>query len=799
MTDTSKLSLEQIRLRLLENGYTPLPGVGKACYMKGWPTVAVTPELINGPWRRKGNQWPDTCIRIENGLAAIDLDIDDNEATMLAIVAEIDAEVPGLSQRAMVRFGKGTKEAWYVRTSEIFGRIHGAGYCPPGKTPDQLTCRVEIFGGGSPREFGSIGAHTRAADGSVVVAYEWQGASPLDTRLDDLPELTKQEFYAIVAAVERVLLRLGWTLVARSKAGEDNVERLFALTDDMQFVLHDGRRLSLPDVRKAAADEDGLRCSASWLEGDIAVNTSRCLIGLTKGGHVAIYETASGIAYIEKSAAPAPKPKLNLDRVAEKLTELKARRMYTIHGDDDAEVAAKKMLHTYAYCATARNCVIPIREPDGAMTLIAFRSLYAANITDSLPGPRGGITKVSPVDLWLTHTQRVTVAGTRMRPDREWPLYEDEGAQWVNTYRAPHHPQEGGDAGPGMDFLARLVPEPSERRWFLQWLSYKLQYPFVPGPAVILVSPSFGTGRGMLAELLAALFGRRYVKSIPFHMVSGKSYQSQYNDWGATALVAFVSESSETEGSTSTYQARQNAYEHLKALVEPRATMRMFVRKGEPNYEAMSFASLFVATNHRDAIPLPPNDRRFGVLTNDLPPQPQEYWEGLQLWMEDPLNVGAFYRELVAVDLAGYSPFVAPPVTAGKLAMADAALSDLDRAYAAAMDALGDVFVPDQVIKAMRAAAADQGLDMPDRWQVTAKRIIRNTAARVGVPHGRNWTPMIDGHRYPIYAKTSALAKLWTDAEPSHLRDAIMKNGSPSAGSLDNVVAFRRLNHGDDQ
>ena len=42
-------------------------------------------------------------------------------------------------------------------------------------------------------------------------------------------------------------------------------------------------------------------------------------------------------------------------------------------------------------------------------------------------GPQGGITKISPVDIWLTMPGRVEVAGFRTQPDKAWPIFEEGG------------------------------------------------------------------------------------------------------------------------------------------------------------------------------------------------------------------------------------------------------------------------------------------------------------------------------------------------------------------------------------
>ena len=55
--------------------------------------------------------------------------------------------------------------------------------------------------------------------------------------------------------------------------------------------------------------------------------------------------------------------------------------------------------------------------------------------------------------------------------------------------------------------------------------------------------PVYGTGRGMLKDILSRLFGHAYVTPIDFDVFTGKSAQGVYTDWAAYSLIVFVSES----------------------------------------------------------------------------------------------------------------------------------------------------------------------------------------------------------------------------------------------------------------
>lgn len=762
MQDSSAIAA--LRLQLLSNGYMPLANRDKRSFLKGWPTVVVTPDVIQ-LWSRRKRREAATGIRVENHLAVIDLDID--HPVIEDIAAAIEQIVP---EGYLLRRGKGYKEAWFVRTAELFSRIHTRRWVAPGVVEDDGTHSIEIFGGGSPRQFGAFGAHTLDDNGNARISYEWDGPSPADTPLASLPELTKEQFFLICDTAERMLEKAGFTFVKRSVAGESEAVRVYDLTDDMVFDLDTGESdVPLADVAKRAGSET-LRCSARWLEGDSAVNRSRCLIGVTRAGHLMIWESASGTTHMEASKKPIDRQEL-LDRAAEALKALETKQQHKIDEADDGYVVAAKIRETYVFNpASSNHAAVPLwaSELDAGLSVTAFRQLMLPYVAVET-GPRGGEKRINPVDMWMSDRRRYAVDGVRMAPDQPRPTFEEDGQTFLNVYDPPLHDAEGGDAGIGWELIEQILPDATEREWFTQWLAYKFMNPDIPGPAVILVAASaFGTGRGTLATLLEKLFGQSYVRTLPFHIFAGQTYQSQYNDWLVGSVVAFVNESADTSSSGgSTYKTKVNTYEHLKELIDPRPRMTHIVRKGENSYRARTHASFIIATNHRDALPLPPGDRRFAVLTNGQPRE-QAFWTRIHGWLEDPANIAAFARALEQVDLTGYNPYAPPIMTTAKQTMIDLAGSELDHAVNQMLEeARGALFTTEQVLGWLRTLRTRYSYDYPDNWQVIAKRLVLNRFTRIGHRNGKNWLLPHAGLQVPVYAVNAADADLWTNAAPA--------------------------------
>jgi len=753
-------NITDLRLQLLANGYTPIPNKDKACYMEGWPKVQVDEDVVRRWGRMHGTKG--TGLRVQDGLCVIDIDIDHPIIDDI-IEVMLDTLPEDLQPDRLERAGKGHKIAWYVQTDEMFSRLHTRRWVAEGDTEDDVTHSIEIFGGGSTRQFGSFGPHTLDDDGKVKVAYRWAEESPADVPLNALPFLTKHQMFAMLDAAEVELRVQGFTPVARTKTGEGTPSRVYDLTEDMTFELDEGGVVTLSELTERVKGGWAGRCSASWLEGPSAKNTKRCLVSQTATKHVAIWESAGGDTHMAASIAPTDFTE-RVDRIAEKLRERKDKRRSRLSSEDDHVNAASKLLVSYAYLPT-EDKVMPIwaTSDDEAMKVSAFRTMMQP-WTGVEVGPRGGEKRISAVDIWLSNMQRVTAAGLRMRPDQPRPTFEEHGKTWINTYRAPDHgPVEDGTIDGGLELLAQLVPDDREREWVTRWLAYKYRYPHVPGPSLIMVARGFGTGRGTFGAFLKTLFGNQYVTNVPFHIFAGLSSQSQYTDWGLDALFAIVNESSAT-GDQSSYQTKSNVYEHLKEVVEPRATERTYIRKGVGSLRALASTTAIVMTNNPDAVPLPEDDRRFAVITNGERRDPA-FWEFVNGWMQRKCNVAAFAQHLTELDLGDYDPYDMPIQTIAKEEMSDLNKSALDTLIEETVDSMVGVFVPEQVVQRAARIASDRRLDLPNNWKALAVKMVQKTCYPARYEGGRKIRVAVKNRSYEAYCKTSDVAKRYRTSD----------------------------------
>jgi hypothetical protein len=502
----------------------------------------------------------------------------------------------------------------------------------------------------------------------------------------------------------------------------------------MVFEVHDLGAMSVEEI------EDGLKLSPPGEVWRCKVDALRPTTGSWAGmislvdGRVCISDHGTYTSHFPMDADDSAALNKLGALLAERFPEPKAQpptlTFKELNPRDSLNDNLERALGRYAYIEGV-DLIYDLSRPAAPMTIKGFRNLMQKYYEEK-PGPLGGTKLVWLADLFMQHPDRIDALSAEMRPDMPSPLYAEGGANHINLYRPMPPLPTHGDASVGLEFIEHLLPIPSERRYFMQWLSFKYQNPDVRGPGIIMVAhENFGTGRGSLVALIRAMFSPELVGEIDFKTLAGTTYQSQYNEWLTDNLIAVVNEAQESVASTSKWQVRSNAYERLKEVIEPGETFIHVLRKGGKNTRGRSFCSIMVMTNHMDSVVLPREDRRLAILENGSP-RPQEYWAAFHAWRNKPENVGAFIAELTKVDLSDYSPYAPPPMTAAKADMVDAGSSELDRLFAEAMGSYANtVLVREQVVLAMEDLLVETSVEVPDDWQKIVDRMFLRATRKV--------------------------------------------------------------------
>jgi hypothetical protein len=385
----------------------------------------------------------------------------------------------------------------------------------------------------------------------------------------------------------------------------------------------------------------------------------------------------------------------------------KVNWLLVTHGYEVAEDRVVRLFSTSNTCRIKPN---------------AFREQYASWFTVQI-GPRGGSNKVRATDGWQVAEHRLAIEGVRMAPDCAFPIYVEDGAVYKNTYRRPRHEapaaHAAGDAAPFLSFLERLIPDDKSREYKLDWLAYKLRHPEVPGCAILHVADNdgddtgahegrFGTGRGLLFSIARRLFGEAYCSEQDFRILDGSSGQSVYTSWLHENILVTCDES---PSSPTYYRAgeRHVAYELLKRIVDPAITTRTFTAKYRGAFTGKCHCSIWIATNHIDALTIPADDRRISVIRNGRAPTETEVAE-IVAWRDAPGSLATLQAFLMARDVSGFNAYK-PLKSAAKDEMVEATLSDVEQTM---RDILGDdergmVFTRDDLFNAVRMAHAQEG------------------------------------------------------------------------------------------
>jgi hypothetical protein len=190
-----------LRLRLLRNGYVPIPVTspdapgkyaGKAPRLPKWQTIDVTPKTIGG-WER--NRPKDTNTGLRTG-HLVGLDIDVRDRALVDALIELATSTIGVTP--LIRIGQAPKVLIAYRTAAPFVKRRSQRLLMPDGQPALVECLA------SGQQFVAFGTHPVTRQ-----QYHWPKLSPQDVPLAVLPAITEAEAHAFVAEAERLLRAAG--------------------------------------------------------------------------------------------------------------------------------------------------------------------------------------------------------------------------------------------------------------------------------------------------------------------------------------------------------------------------------------------------------------------------------------------------------------------------------------------------------------------------------------------------------------------------------------------------------------
>lgn len=253
-------------------------------------------------------------------------------------------------------------------------------------------------------------------------------------------------------------------------------------------------------------------------------------------------------------------------------------------------------------------------------------------------------------------------AGESVLVSRDGMAY---GNKWVDA-RLEGVP---GDVSLWLEHLERLVPEDFEREHLLDVMACKYQKPRVKINHAILLAGGHGSGKDtLLAPFITAVCGRGHKNKA---LVSAKTMDSAFT-YHAESEIMIINELRPDD-----YRDRRALENTMKPIIAAPPEYLTVNRKGLHPYEALNRVLVMAFSNFRDAIALPPDDRRWFVIWTYATPLAPALAARIWAWYERG-GFEAITAYLMARDISAFNPSAAPPMTEAKQIMSQQSMSSAE-------------------------------------------------------------------------------------------------------------------------
>lgn len=247
----------------------------------------------------------------------------------------------------------------------------------------------------------------------------------------------------------------------------------------------------------------------------------------------------------------------------------------------------------------------------------------------------------------------------------------------INMWRPTELNPKAGTVQPWLDHISYFYAH-DDVEHLLNWLAYTLQNQSVkPGHAILMGSKYEGIGKDLWLIPVRSSFGRHNVSEI-----GADSLSSQFNEWLAYKHLIIIQEV--WTGS------RRELSNQLKPILSAPPDEIMVNEKGIARYPIPNVCAAMMLTNHKDAVSMAAEDRRYFVMWSEQPPQNPSYYEGFFEWVSDPDNQSHVYHYLLHRDVSRFNVKAPPPRTKAKMDMVDATMTRAESIVAVIRDILRD-------------------------------------------------------------------------------------------------------------
>lgn len=260
------------------------------------------------------------------------------------------------------------------------------------------------------------------------------------------------------------------------------------------------------------------------------------------------------------------------------------------------------------------------------------------------------------------------IAGTTFKPTPERFVEIDLFETRLNTY-SPYIPNSTSmDCQPFLELLERLLPDPSERQYFTQWLAHLIQRPEERPSVAVMLTSAEGTGKGVLFNhILTPLLNNQVKQCATYDEFMGK-HSTALAD---TMLVMLDDVKSSSDATITKMKSR---------ISEPTITIE---RKFEQPYTQKCYSRVMLASNELRPLKLSKSDTRRWFAPTYIDhrvskEETQQFCSSLINWVElNPQAIASIHNYLNQVDLTSFNPFHVEP-TQTLLEMTELSVSYLE-------------------------------------------------------------------------------------------------------------------------
>ncbi|KMO19749.1 hypothetical protein QR79_19145 [Methylobacterium indicum] len=216
-----------------------------------------------------------------------------------------------------------------------------------------------------------------------------------------------------------------------------------------------------------------------------------------------------------------------------------------------------------------------------------------------------------------------------------------------------------GDYQPILDFFARLIPDTLSRNHVLKYIAHLIQHPGEKVEHGIIITGGYGTGKGTLHRIVAAIFSDKNARKI-----EGVELGQQWTARLVDAQVLMIEEAHHGE--------RLEVFEKTKELL----TAEFYYAKDKRvrRFRGRTPRGMFLASNDAAPLVLPRGDRRWFVCSTPETPETEEEKKANRTFFKqlhdlldpDDSTVAAFAEYLRTLSLEGFNAKGAPPMTKAK-------------------------------------------------------------------------------------------------------------------------------------